>query len=313
MSTTAGGVSFVIPVFKSSGSLKELCSRIARQMEIVGLEWELIFVVDGEGGPAWRSYLEEIKDEKRARAILLGRNIGQHGAIRFGLGQATGDISLIMDCDLQDPPEIIPEVLAPLLSGEVDIVLTHRRSPHIESSLPLVRKLYNRIAAVVTGLDIHYAFGPVIALTSRTASYVTMFKEEAHTLQILTWLQMPSAVVHYERHARPKGHSSYSLSSKFRHATAGLSFSTARILSFVFLASLVLAAVAIAFLGFFIFLFLRGTPPDGWLSLIAVSVVGFALISMLVSFTGGLVVQTLNLARQRPAAIVADTWNIATC
>lgn len=302
-------VSFVIPVFKSPGSLQELCSRIAGQMKHLGLEWEIVFVVDGEGGNAWQGYLDEIRKYQRARAILLSRNIGQHAAIRFGLSMAKGDLFYIMDCDLQDPPEIIPEVLAPLCTGAVDVVLTHRLGQHSESSWKSMRRLYNRIAEIVTGLDIHYALGPVTALSSRAAEYVTMFKEEAHTLQILMWLRMPSTVVYYERCSRPSGRSSYSLKSRIRHAVSGLSFSTARLLAFVFVASFALASAAVSYLGFLLYLSLTGTPPDGWLSLITVSIVGFASIAMLVSFTGGLVIQALNIARQRPTAIVIDMWN----
>lgn len=278
-------------------------------MEIVGLSWELIFIVDGEGSLAWRGYIEEISDQPHVRAILLGRNVGQHAAIRFGLGQAGGEVAYVMDCDLQDPPEIIPEILAPLISGEVDVVLTHRRGHETESSLRLFRWMYNRVAKVVTGLDIHYALGPVVALSPRAISYVKMFREEAHTLQILAWLELPSRVISYERQSRPRGQSSYSRRARLRHAVSGMSFSTARILGYIFVASLALAVSALILLFVLTALLVSGSPPSGWLSLITVSVIGFASISMLVSFTGGLVIQALNLLRQRPNAVVTDTWS----
>jgi len=280
-------------------------------MESLGCDFELIFIVDGEGVPAWEEYLNEIHALPCARAILLGRNIGQHAAIRFGLGEAQGKWVYIMDCDLQDPPEIIPEVLAPLAVDGVDIVLTRRRGHRNETSLRLLRRLYNRLSSAVTGLHIPYEIGPVIALSSRAVSYVRMFREEAHILQILAWLEMPSAVIDYERQERLVGKSSYSFGSKLRHAVGGLSFSTARILSLIFLVSMALAVAAILSLIVLLFLLVSGNPPSGWLSLITVSIAGFALIAMLISFTGGLVIQGLNLARQRPSAIVTHTWNNA--
>lgn len=308
VATTRGQVSFVIPVFKSLGSLAPLCARVAKQMEPLDLDWELLFVVDGEGNVAWRGYLEEIDGQPHTRAVLLGRNVGQHAAIRFGLGEVEGSIAYIMDCDLQDPPEIIPEVLAPIVSGDVEVVLTRRGGSRNETSSRFLRKTYSTLARVLTGLDIPYEVGPVIALSPQAVSYVRMFKEEAHTLQILSWLRLSSATVVYERQERQIGRSSYSLAARLRHAASGLSFSTARILALVFVASLVLAAGSIVSLSLLLVSLLSGNSPSGWLSLITVSVLGFAFLSMLISFTGALVIQVLNLARHRPAAIVARQW-----
>lgn len=307
MATTVSRVSFVIPVFRSSGSLAALCTRVANQMESLALEWEVLFIVDGEGDVPWRSYLEELSEQPHARAVLLGRNVGQHAAIRFGLGEVAGSIAYIMDCDLQDPPEIIPEVLAPIVSGDAEVVLTRRGGHRSETSSRFLRKAYNNLAHVVTGLSIPYEVGPVMALSPRAVSYVRMFREEAHTLQILAWLGLPSATVVYERQERPSGRSSYSLAARLRHAASGLSFSTARVLAMVFVGSLLLAVGSIVFLGALLVSLLSGSPPSGWLSLITVSVLGFALLSMLVSFTGALVIQVLNLARQRPTVTVART------
>ncbi len=301
-------VTFVIPVFHSQGTLRELSQRIANQMEDVGLPWEILFIMDGDGIAAWEDYTKDIPENLPVRAIRLSRNFGQHRAIRFGIQQAREGIVFIMDCDLQDPPEIIPEVLAPVMSGAVDVVYTSRTGQYKETSGRAIRSIYSRLAAAVTGLEADKSLGPVIAISSRTVPYVNSFREDAHILQILRWLSLPHTTIEYVRQTRNIGRSSYTLTKRISHAIRGLAFSANRFMAVVFTLSFVAAFSSLVLMVILAIDLAQGNPPSGWLSLMCVTILGYGLGGMLLSVIGGLLIEVLNIGRQRPPTVVAETW-----
>lgn len=309
MSDPDSFVTIVIPVFRSAGTLGELARRLSVQMEILGQPWELLFVVDGESDTAWQQYREEIPLDLPVRMVRLSRNFGQHPAIRYGIQEAQPGAVVVMDCDLQDPPEIVPKVLGPILAGKADMVLTQRRGKFDENSRVLMRSAYSRFLSAITGLEIHAGLGPFIGLSDNARQYVNAFSEDAHLLHVLRWLALPEATVGYERNTRPQGKSSYSLMRTLRHALRGLAFSANRLMGALFTTSFVVALLSIFGLLTLGIKFAQGTPPSGWLSLISVMTLGFALMGMLLSIVGGLLLEVLGLVRGRPPVVIADHWS----
>lgn len=308
MSLNPQFVTVVIPVFGCRETVGNLVHQL--MLSLAGSEWpwEILLIVDGESDAAWKDYKDGIPPGAAVRMVRLSRNFGQHSAIRFGIGCARPGAIVILDCDLQDPPEIVPVVLGPVLSRSADIVLTERLGQFDEKSRQLIRRAYSRILASATRLEIPHSVGPVIGLSDRARQYVNTFSEDAHLLHILQWLALPRVTIGYERSVRPEGASSYSLIGKVRHGLRGLVFSASRLMGTVFAASFVAASASIFGIVFLAIRLAQGSPPSGWLSILSVAILGFALVGMLLSILGGLMIEVLGLVRNRPAVVVADEW-----
>ena len=302
------GASFVIPVFRSHGTLGELTERLSVAMQQFDIPWEVVFVVDGESVDEWANYLREIPSNRPVRAFRLSRNFGQHPAIRLGIAKARPGFVVLMDCDLQDPPEIIPSILHPLISGQADVVMTRRQGNYDSVSRQWLRHVYTRVMHSFTGLDFEESPGPVIGLSPYARELVGSFREDAHLAHIIAWLDLPHTTISYQREVRTHGTSSYSIRRRIRHALRGLSFSSTRLIGGLFIASFFAAVTALAGLLALVTSVLRGSPPSGWLSLLTVTVFGFSLVGMMLSLLGGLILEILKLVRERPMAVVADSW-----
>lgn len=301
----------VVPVFQSPGTLGNLAARIAQQMSSLGVAWELLLIVDGDGPDLWASYCDELSslaENLPVRAICLSRNVGQHRALRYGIRTARDGYILLMDCDLQDPPEVIPQVLGPVIRGDVDVVLTSRRGRYERLRRSALRNGYAKVLAAATGMRFEQSLGPVIALSPSARRHLNQFSEDAHVLHLLQWLDMPHAVFEYERQVRTVGCSSYSFGARIKHAVRGLAFSSTRLVAAAFTLSFGMAVLAVIGLVLLAVEMLKGSPPSGWLSIISVMVLGFAMTGILLSLIGGILLEVLSLVRDRPLAVVARSW-----
>jgi len=142
-------ISVVIPVWNEDGrTLQELRRRIVATLEPLGQPWEVVVVSDGSDGTT-KQVLEGLaSDDPRVRLVCLGRRRGQETALVVGLLAAKGELICTMDCDLENRPEDLPRIVAPLLQG-YDLVLGYRRH---RPGCPLTRRLLSRFFNSVMNL-----------------------------------------------------------------------------------------------------------------------------------------------------------------
>ena len=120
-----GTISVVIPVFGSTGVLSELVERTSDTLSNIAQQHEIILVEDGGPASNWDHIGQIAMHHKEVRGVRLSRNFGQQEAIAAGVAESAGDIVIVMDCDLQDPPECIPRLLQ-----AIDVGRRHRhRNP----------------------------------------------------------------------------------------------------------------------------------------------------------------------------------------
>jgi dolichol-phosphate mannosyltransferase len=118
-------LSVVIPVYKAEGCLGVLYERLKHSLEQITQDFEIILVEDCGGDRSWDIILELAQKDSRVRGIQFSRNFGQHYGITAGLDHCDGDWVVVMDCDLQDPPEEIPRLYEKAQEG-YDVVLARR-------------------------------------------------------------------------------------------------------------------------------------------------------------------------------------------
>ena len=103
-------ISVVVPVYGCAGCLEKLCSRLDHTLRGMASRYEIILVDDRSPDSSWAAITELARKLPFVRGVRLSRNYGQHLAITAGLEAAQGDLVAVMDCDLQDPPELLPDL-----------------------------------------------------------------------------------------------------------------------------------------------------------------------------------------------------------
>jgi polyisoprenyl-phosphate glycosyltransferase len=212
-------ISVVAPVFRNEATLAELHERLEAVLD--GREHELVFVVDGSPDGS-RAALEKLAHENPAvRLVTLERNVGQQRAILRGLASARGDAVVVMDADLQDPPEAIPALLAGLeLAGAV---FAGRRGAYESRGRLVTSRLWKRVNHVLCGVPADA--GVFVALRRETVDAVLRLQGPAPFLTSMIGLTRARCMsIPVERTTRPGGRSAYGPVGRLRTGLRGLAW-----------------------------------------------------------------------------------------
>lgn len=270
---TRVSLSVVIPIYNNADCLDELSDRLRGTLSAAGIEeYEVIFVDDGSRDNS-RDVLGRLcRQEPRMKLVGLTRNFGHQFAITAGFDCSRGDAVLVMDGDLQDPPEVIPEFLAKWREG-YDVVYGVRLERAGESRLKRwTASLFYRLLRRLTSTEIPVDAGDFRLLSRRAMDTFNQLRERSRFVRgMVSWLGYPQAPVFYKRAPRRAGKSQYSLRKLVKLALDGiLSFSDIplRIASWMGFAGV---GICLAYLAYAMTQkLLWGVPVEGWASLVAV-------------------------------------------
>jgi glycosyltransferase involved in cell wall biosynthesis len=241
-------VSLVLPVYNEEPVIAELTRRLTALL--AGMDpsgvWDVIFVNDGSKDASREMLEAACAKEPRFKLLNLSRNFGHQIAITAGLDRAEGDAVVIMDADLQDPPEVITEMLARFVEG-YDVVYAVRRRRQGESWFKrATAALFYRILERVVGVKIPTDTGDFRLMSRRTVLALRGLREANRFVRgLVAWIGFRQTAVYYDRNARFAGDTHYPLHKMLRFASDGIvSFSTLplRIATFLGLFSGVIAA-----------------------------------------------------------------------
>ncbi|MEA2150427.1 MAG: polyisoprenyl-phosphate glycosyltransferase, partial [Solirubrobacteraceae bacterium] len=137
-------LSVVIPVYNCAGCLEELHARLTASLREVTPDYEIVLVDDRSTDAAWEILRRLAREDPRLRIVRLSRNFGQHAAITAGLARSTGAWTVVMDCDLQEPPEEIPRLYAKAQEG-YEIVRATREGRRHSAFRRVSATLYRRM------------------------------------------------------------------------------------------------------------------------------------------------------------------------
>jgi dolichol-phosphate mannosyltransferase len=298
-------LSVVVPVYGCVGCLDALHRRLTATLESLGHEYELIFVEDRGGDDSWEKLCEFSRSDAHVRAFRLSRNFGQHAAITAGISKATGRWVVVMDCDLQDPPEEIPRLLAKAMEG-YDVVLARRLRT---GGTPWPRRFFSyayfALVRLLTGADINGEYGSFSLISDKVADAFMRFRDHnRHYLLILYWLGFERTSIEYSLAKRSEGRSSYSVGRLLRHAVEGVFFTTTVLLRWVVYFGF---AVSVCGAGAAVYLVVErvsGHAYPGWTSLFVLVVVLGGIIIVSTGVIGLYVGQVFDEARDRPLFVI---------
>jgi glycosyltransferase involved in cell wall biosynthesis len=200
----------VVPFLNEAGNLPVLFQRLCKVMEGRPEVLEVLFVDDGstDGSPEW--VVETAKKDSRARLLQLSRNFGHQIAITAGLDHAEGDAAVIIDADLQDPPEVIPELLAKWREG-YEVVYAVRRSRQGETWLKkLLAATFYRVFRALAKVDVPMDAGDFRLVDRKVIDALKQVRELHRFMRGLTcWVGYRQGAVYYDRAARHAGETKY--------------------------------------------------------------------------------------------------------
>ena len=305
-SNAAIEISVVVPVYGCAATLRELHARLVATLAGIGEPFEIVFVEDAGGDVSWEVLVDLAEADSRVRALRLSRNFGQHAAITAGLERARGRWVVVMDCDLQDPPEEIPRLYGRALEG-YDVVFAKRKRRGGSRLRRLAGRAYFRVlrAFTRTAIDAEYGTFSIIRRPVRDA-FLRLTDRNRHYLFILYWLGFRQSAVEFEYGERTAGASSYTFSPLMHHAVAGIFFQTTVLLRWVVYFGFFLAGTGVAAAVYFAIERALANAYPGWTSLVVLILVvgGFIIIST--GVTGLYIGQVFDEVRRRPLYIVAE-------
>lgn len=303
--TRSPAISVVIPVYRGRDCLAELYGRTSEALAAVGVEYELVLVEDCGGDGSWQVIEDLAARDPRIHAVQLSRNFGQHAAITAGLELARGDWAVVMDCDLQDPPEVIPQLYRTALADEVDVVLVRRRERRRSVVNRIGAAIYFRLMRSFAGASVEQSYGSFSIISRRVRTAFLDFADaRRHYLLILFWMGFRTSVIDIDRAERFAGKSSYSLRRLVGHAIDGIFFQTTVLLRWITYGGFAISFVGFVFAGWvFVNSIVYGAMP-GWTSLITVTLIlgGFTITSL--GIVGLYLGAVFEQTKQRPVYLI---------
>ena len=305
-------ISVISPVYKAEGCVGELYRRIVEAVKSIGgdIDYEIIFVEDCGQDGSWEKIRELAERDERLKAAQLSRNFGQHPAITAGMSLASGDWVVVMDCDLQDPPEDIPRLFSKALEG-YDIVCA-KRGKRKDS---LWKRASSRVFSKTLGWLSGMRFDSEVAnfrIVSRVVAdaYNNMRERTTAFGGHLQWMGFKVGYIDIKHQERFVGKSSYSLRKLFALAAGIIVAYSNKPLHISISVGFFMSCVSILYA---LYLVLRkaavGVSVDGW-------------TSMMVSiwFLGGMIICNLGIiglylgrvydeTKRRPVFVIAKSVN----
>ena len=220
-------LAIVVPVYNESENLPELCRRIKATCDAIpGLHWHMIMVDDGSKDDTVRLAREQHARDPRFTLIQLSRNFGHQAAITAGLSNADADCTVIMDADLQDPPELIGELVQSWRDG-AQVVLAQRKSRQEKGLRRVGFDLFHKFFRWLSDFPIPSQTG-VFGLMDRLAlnEMVKLTERNRFIPGLRAWIGFDQRTVYYDRQERAAGEPKQTLRKLFKYAMDGvLSFS----------------------------------------------------------------------------------------
>lgn len=302
-------ISVVLPAHNEAGNIGPMAAALADILRPHG-RFEIVFVDDGSSDGTLPAIRAAAALEPSVRYLSFTRNFGHQAALRAGLRHARGRAVIVMDCDFEHPPELIPQLLAAWREG-AKIVVTRREDG--EADLPALKRitsrLYYRVLDAIGDVSIEPGSADFMLLDRTVVDTVNGLQDQDVFLRALVrWLGFPMTSIAFSRGARIHGDSKYTMKRMIDLAVTGIAAHSVRPLRLAIWLALGLAALGLLLLVYTIasYFFVPGTL-QGWTSVMAtIAILGAAQLLVL-GIIGEYVGRILREARGRPAYIIAET------
>jgi dolichol-phosphate mannosyltransferase len=305
-------LSLVIPVFNEEQVLPMLHERLQAFLTTLALPCEVVFVNDGSKDRTFPMLEGLAATEPRYKVLSFARNFGHQVAITAGLDFARGEAVVVMDADLQDPPEVVLEMVAKWREG-YDVVYGRRQHREAETWFKLVTaKLFYRFFAAMVPIEVPLDTGDFRLMSRRVVVALRALKETHRFVRgMVAWVGFKQTAVLYDRAGRAAGETKYPLKKMLKFAADGItSFSILPLRASSYL-GLAIAALSVvmavwAMVAHFVY---HATVP-GWTASIVTTSLLAAVQLVMIGILGEYVGRIYEQVKGRPLYIVGDVLNM---
>jgi len=220
-------ISIVAPVYNEEGGLDQLYARIKAVVDELKVRYELVLIDDGSFDDSWSKMVRLREADEAVKLLRLSRNFGHQAALTAGLDHCRGDVVLIVDADLQDPPELLPEMLAKLDEG-YDVVYGVREARAGENWLKkFTAAAFYRFINMVSEVNIPLDAGDFRLISRRALERLLELREVHRFVRgMVGWTGFRQCPIYYQREARFAGGTKYTMRKMLKlSADAVMSFS----------------------------------------------------------------------------------------
>jgi dolichol-phosphate mannosyltransferase len=299
----------VIPIYNEEANLPLLYRRLRDVLREMALSYELLFVNDGSLDNSGEAIRQIAKADPCVRFVDLSRNFGHQIALMAGLDHAAGNAIVIIDADLQDPPELIPELYKKYKEG-FEVVYARRRSRKGEGFLKKwTARLFYRMLARITSIQIPLDAGDFRIIDRKVALTLRQMPEQEKFIRgQIAWIGFRQTFIEYDRDSRHAGTSGYSVGKMIRFALDGItSFSDLPLRLATYLGFIVSAFAFGVMIYALISLYIWENAIRGWTSTIlsVMFIGGIQLICL--GIIGEYLKRIAHNVRNRPLYVVRDS------
>jgi glycosyltransferase involved in cell wall biosynthesis len=301
-------LSVVVPCFNEEDVVPLLYDEVVRETDRVVEEWELVLVDDGSRDETLAQCRKLAASDPRVVYVSLTRNFGKESALLAGLAAATGDAVIIMDADLQHPPQLIPELVEMYKAGH-DQVVTRRSRAGDPPLKKLVSRSYYGVVKRLMDVRIEDGTGD-FRLLSRRAVTALLSMPEANRFSkgLFSWIGYEGPTVHYVDAARSAGESKWSMRQLLNYGVDGVIAFNVKPLRMLVWTGLIVLTLSMTYIGVVIVaVIVRGVDAPGYVTLIT-AVLGLGGLQLVgLGVLGEYVGRIYLEVKRRPHYLVRDT------
>ncbi|HTA19155.1 MAG TPA: glycosyltransferase family 2 protein [Polyangia bacterium] len=312
-------LSLVIPMFNEELIIAELDRRLRdflsnlAELPEIGAAWEVVFIADGSKDQTLPMLKQLADGEPRYKILSFSRNFGHQAAITAGVDRAEGDAVVVMDADLQDPPEVVRAMITRWREG-YDVVYAVRGKRHGETwfKRATAAAFYRLLRVMLGGVSIPVDAGDFRLMSRPVVLTLRALREQHRFVRgMVAWVGFKQVAVTYERPARFAGETKYPLKKMVRFAVDAItSFSTVplRMATWLGVFSGALGVVTAAW-AVYVKLFLSAVVP-GWTTITIMVALGSSAQLLMTGILGEYVGRIYEEVKRRPLYVIADEINL---
>ncbi|MBC1457602.1 glycosyltransferase family 2 protein [Listeria newyorkensis] len=303
-------ISVVIPLYNEEAVIEQTYQRLKNVMEQLALDYELLFVNDGSKDRTLAIVQVLSFADAHVKCLAFSRNFGHQVAITAGTDYANGDAVIIIDADLQDPPELIPEMVHKWQEG-YDVVYAQRSKRDGETLFKKwSAKMFYRMLHKLTDVGIPVDTGDFRLMDRKVYTELKKLNEKNPFVRgLVSWLGFKQIAVEYERDARAAGETKYPLKKMLKLSIDGITSFSHQPLKLASYAGVVLSGAGFIYMLIVLFQALfTSTAVSGWSSMIVIQLLFSGFVLVILGMIGEYIGRIYDEVKDRPLYIVAEQY-----
>ena len=304
-------LSIVVPCYNEEAVLGELHQRLTAVCRTLGQPYEIILVNDGSEDRTWPIMTTLADEDSHVVAVNLSRNHGHQLALTAGLSVCRGARVLIIDADLQDPPELLAEMLRMMDEQGADVVYGQRRTRSGETRLKVATAAgFYRLIEKLTDVPIPRDTGDFRLMSRRALDVLASMPERHRFIRgMVSWIGLRQVPLLYDRQPRFAGTTKYPLRKMIRFAVDAITAFSIKPLQLASLAGVASASVSLALAAYSLIAFVLRSTVTGWTSLMAVITFIGSVQLLVMGVFGEYLGRMYEEVKGRPLFIISDVFS----